>query len=75
MQGKKTQLVQLELQRISNLTLSCSQANPMIRDMFDLGPPGQDEYGQARSMSKAQRVGYYISSYLNSHSYISNKIC
>jgi len=32
------------------------RVNPVLRAVFDLGPPGCDEYSQTRNMSKAQRA-------------------
>ncbi|BFZ08644.1 hypothetical protein BsWGS_11683 [Bradybaena similaris] len=32
------------------------KANPILRDIFDLGAPGLDDYSHTRSLSKAQRT-------------------
>jgi len=32
------------------------KANPMLREMFELGPPGQDVYSHTKSLSKQQRT-------------------
>ncbi|XP_005106666.1 interferon-related developmental regulator 1 [Aplysia californica] len=37
-------------------TLVHMKANPILREMFDLGAPGQDEYSHTKSLSKAQRT-------------------
>ncbi|XP_059166701.1 LOW QUALITY PROTEIN: interferon-related developmental regulator 2-like [Physella acuta] len=37
-------------------TLVHMKVNPILRDMFDLGAPGLDDYSHTKSLSKAQRT-------------------
>ena len=45
------------------------QVNPVLRAVFDLGPPGCDEYSQTRNMSKAQRVSFFFNLSVNLKSF------